>query len=491
MRSERERMSALIKLETGVPGLDVLTLGGIPEGRATLIAGKSGTGKTVVGLQIAANLARKGKKTILVAIEESPEDMEDSGNMLGLGLTELAQKGLLHFSNVTRPVDGPTLVSGEYDLYGLFHRIEAIVKRTGAEALVLDSATALFSPRPAPDALRSHFFQLVYMLRSLGLTAVIIAEAAGDYGQLTTMGVEDYVCDLTVTLRNIIDGGRRRRSVEVNKYRRSAHYKGEYPCTITTRGLAVFPLDAREYPGAAHVERYSSGVGGLDEMTHGGWLRNSIIIVRGPTGSGKTMLAGLYARAGAARGERVVYYGFEETQPILLRNYREIGMPMEQYLASGNLKVLCRYPEATSLEDLLVDLRTGLEELKPSLIVLDSISSIEHASSEKGFRQFMIGVASILREYGRSALITQTIAGVNVTDHTAPYLSTIADAILTLDYSTAGYELDRTMRVIKMRGSDHETHPYRLAIQPGGLSVSKLSEEEARRAEAQRRGRTS
>ena len=482
-------MSALKKLEMGVPGLDVLTLGGIPEGRSTLIVGKSGTGKTVVGLQIAANLARQGVNTIVVAVEESPEDLQDSGDTLGLGISRLVRQGALHFTDITRPMDGPTLVSGDYDLFGLAHRIEALARQTGAKALVLDSASALFSPRPPQDTLRSHFFQLVYTLRRLGLTAIIIAESPADYGQLTTMGVEDYVCDLTIILRNIIDGGRRRRSVEVNKYRRSAHYKGEYPCTITTRGLAVFPLDAREHAGAENVERYSSGVAGLDEMTHGGWLRNSIIIVRGPTGSGKTMLAGLYARAGAARGERVVYYGFEETRPILLRNYREIGMPMEPLIQSGNLKVICRYPEATSLEDLLVDLRLGLEELKPSLVVLDSISSIEHASSEKGFRQFMIGVASILREHGRSAFITQTIASKDVGEHTAPYLSTIADAILTLDYSTEGYDLDRRMRVIKMRGSDHEQHPYRLAIEPGGLRVQKLTEDEARRTEARKQGR--
>lgn len=475
-------MSTLKKLETGVPGLDVLTLGGIPEGRSTLIAGKSGTGKTVIGLQIAANLARQGTNTIVVAVEESPEDLQDSGDALGLGISRLVRQGALQFADITRPMDGPTLVSGEYDIFGLTHRLEALAKQTGARALILDSASALFSPKPPPDTLRSHFFQLVYALRTLGLTAVIIAEAPSDYGQLTTMGVEDYVCDLTVILRNIIDGGRRRRTIEVNKYRRSAHYKGEYPCTITTRGIAVFPLDAKEHAEAESVERYSSGVPGLDGMTGGGWLRNSIIIVRGPTGSGKTMLAGLYARAGAARGERVVYYGFEETRPILLRNYREIGMDMDPYIKSGNLKVICRYPEATSLEDLLVDLRLGLEELKPSLVVLDSISSIEHASSEKGFRQFMIGVASILREHGRSAFITQTIAASEVAEHTVPYLSTIADAILTLDYSADGYDLDRRMRVLKMRGSDHAQHPYRLEILPGGIHVQTLSPEEAQRA---------
>jgi circadian clock protein KaiC len=473
-------MAALKKLETGVPGLDVLTLGGIPEGRATLIVGKSGTGKTVVGLQIAANLARSGTKTIFVAIEESPEDLTDSGDTLGLGITALVNTGTLMFTDITRPMDGPTVVSGDYDLFGLMHRLEATVKQTGARAIILDSASALFSPRPPQEALRSQFFQLVYALRSYGLTSVIIAEAPDDYGPLTTLGVEDYVCDMTIILRNIIDGGRRRRSIEVNKYRRSAHYKGEYPCTVTTRGLTVFPLDAKEPPPEEVIERYSSGVEGLDTMTRGGWLRNSIIIVRGQTGSGKTMLAGLYARAGAMRDERVVYYGFEETRSILLRNYREIGMDMEPFIRTGHLKVICRYPEATSLEDLLVDLRLGLEELKPSLIVIDSISSIEHASSEKGFRQFMIGVASVLREHGRSALITQTVAASEDAGHTAPFLSTIADAILVMNYDASGYDLDRTMRVIKMRGSGHEQHPYRLMIEAGGLRVQKLSADEVR-----------
>lgn len=470
-------MSALKKLQTGVPGVDVLTLGGIPEGRSTLIAGRSGTGKTVVGLQMAANLARQGITTIVLAVEESPEDLEDSGNSLGLEISPLARDGKLHFVNIGRPMDAPTIVSGDYDLFGLVHRIEALVRQTGARAVILDSATALFSPRPAPEALRSHFFQLVHTFRALGLTAVILAEAAADYGPLTTLGVEDYVCDLTLVLRNIVDGGRRRRSIEVSKYRRSGHYKGEYPCTVTTRGLAVFPLDAKENLVPAGVERYSSGVEGLDTLTHGGWLRNSIIITRGPTGSGKTMLAGLYARAGAARNERVVYYGFEETRPILLRNYREIGMPMDPFIEAGNLKLICRYPEATSLEDLLVDLRQGLEELKPSLVVIDSISSIEHASSEQGFRQFMIGVAAILREYGRSAFITQTTGAAEV--HAAPYLSTIADAILALDYRLDTYEMSRTMRLIKMRGSQHETNPYHLFIEPGGPRVARMTREEA------------
>ena len=469
------RTGAIRKLETGVPGLDVLTYGGIPAGRSTLVVGRSGTGKTILGLQTLAHLAHQGVTGLLLAVEEAPEDLIVSGDSLGFDLSGLVRAGKLHISDVTQPMDGPVMVSGDYDISGLVHRIDSMAKRSGARMVVVDSATALFSPRPADNVLRNLFFQLVFALRKMDLTAMILAEAPSDYGErLTTLGVEDYVCDAVIILRNVPDGARRRRSIEVNKYRRSPHYKGEYPCTITAKGLAIFPLDAVDRAAGEQIERYSSGFPGLDQMLGGGLVRDSISIVRGPTGSGKTMLAGLYARAGADRSERVVYYGFEEPRPILLRNFAQIGMSMDEYERSGHLQVVCRYPEAMSLEDLLVHFRLHMEEFQPSLIVLDSISSIEHASSEKGFRQFMIGVAALLRKHGRSALLTQTVTSGESGRHTAPYLSTIADAILSLDYSVDEYEMQRSVRVIKMRGGAHDTHPYRLKIGQGGLSVDKM-----------------
>ena len=462
--------TTVAKIPTGVPGFDTISNGGIPKGRSTLVVGRAGTGKTILGLQIAAHMAGLGIKTVLVAVEESPEDLVMTGDTLGLKLSEAIKEGRLRVTDASRPMDGPMVVTGDYDISGLTHRIEAIVKQTGAQAIVVDSATALFSPRPPQELLRSLFFQLIHSFKKMGLTSIVLAEAAEDYGQLTTLGVEDYVCDVVVILRNIIDGERRRRSIEINKYRRSPHYKGEYPCTITANGLNIFPLDAKDRPDS-EPERYPSGLPGLDGMIEGGLFRDSIVIVRGPTGSGKTTLAGLYARSGAERGERVAYYGFEEPKPILLRNFASLGLPMDDMVASGNLQVHCRYPEAMGLEDLLVGLRLGLEEFKPSLVVLDSISSIEHSSSEKGFRQFMVGLASLLREHGRSALLTQTVVGGESAGHTAPYLSTLADTILILDYSIDKYDLSRTMRVLKMRGSSHVTHPYRLQIGQGGLQV--------------------
>jgi len=464
-------MSVVEKIPTGVPGFDVISHGGIPKGRSSLIVGRSGTGKTILGLQIASYTARHGIKTLLIAVEESADDLISTGDNLGLDLSGAIASGMLRVTDASRQMEGPMVVSGEYDISGLVHRVQAISKQHGSQVVILDSATALFSPRPPQELLRSLFTQLIHSFRRLQLSSVVLAEAAEDYGQLTTLGVEDFVCDMVVILRNVVDGERRRRSLEISKYRGSGHYKGEFPSTITTRGLTIFPLDARDRPDAHTSERYSSGSPGLDAMISGGLFRDSIVIVRGPTGSGKTMLAGQYARAGAVRGEKVVYYGFEEPKGILVRNFAAIGMPMDELERAGNLHIICRYPEAMGLEDLLVTLRMGLEEIEPALVVMDSISSIEHSSSEKGFRQFMIGLASLLREHARGALLTQTVIGSEAATHTAPYLSTIADAILALDYSVGPGDLARTLRVLKMRGSSHVTYPYRLEITQGGLQV--------------------
>lgn len=469
-------MTNIEKLRTGVPGLDIITHGGIPKGRTTLICGRSGTAKTILSLQLATNLAKSGVRTLVLAVEETPEDLVTTSASLGFELGQLVERGMVKVSDLTRPVEGPTYVSGAYDIAGLVDRVGAMLRESGAQALVLDSATALFSPRPRDEVLRAHFFHLVHALRRIGVTAVVTAESRGDYSdQLTTLGVEDFVCDAVIVLRNHVDGERRRRSIEVHKYRRSSHYKGEYPCTISAKGVTVFPLDAQDRTELEPNDRFSSGLIGLDEMNNGGWLRDSIVLLRGPSGSGKTTLAGMYARAGALRGERVVYYGFEETKPILMRNFGALGLAMEELERKGSLRVACRYPEATSPEDLLIDLRVGLDEFKPTLIVLDSISSIEHSTSRHGFRQFMVGVASQLREHGRSALLVQTVGNNEAEERDAPFLSTIPDAICLLDYSRGGRDLDRTIQVLKMRGSPHVTEQRKLIIGQGGLRVERLN----------------
>ncbi|WNG45164.1 circadian clock protein KaiC [Archangium minus] len=477
-------MNTMQKVPTGVPGLDIITNGGLPRGRTTLLTGKSGAAKSILALQLASQFARSGIKTMVFSVEETPADLTDTGNGLGFGTSELVTEGKLRFTDLTLPLDASTIVTGDYDIVALVHRIEAAVSEFGAQAIILDSATALFSPRPPEDRLRHQFFELIRTFRRLGLTALVTAEAPDDYGPRTTLGVEDFLCDVVLVLRNLVDDERRRRTLEVHKYRRSAHQKGEYPFTITDKGLMVFPFGVQgpyEVPPAE--SRFSSGFAGLDTMMNGGWIRDSITLVRGPSGSGKTTLSGMYAKAGASRGERVAYYGFEETRGILLRNFASLGLPLDEFVKKGNLRIECSYPEATSPEDLLVELRRSLDEFKPSLIVLDSISSIAHSTSARGFRQFMVGFAALVREHSRSALLSQTLT-IHEDDTAAPFLSTIPDAIISLDYERHQRKLTRTISVVKMRGSAHAEDAYTMHIRPGGLTVDaprdSKAEEESR-----------
>jgi circadian clock protein KaiC len=469
------------KLSSGIPGFDSLLCGGIPRHRTTLVSGKSGAGKTSLALQIVASLAHQGMSAIIVCAEERPEDVLDTGDSMGLGLRALAEQKRITLLDVRRPVSVEAELTSGAAPDGLIELVSTCAQKTGAKLVVVDSITSLFHPKPTPEDVRRSTLFLVHSLEERGLTIILTAEAPADYSRPTTQGTED-AASLVVIVRNIVDDTRRRRTVEVYKYRRSNHRKGEYPFTISEQGVVIFPVEMPDtrYSDSepATTERFPSGLAGLDEMNHGGWLRDSIVLVRGPSGSGKTTLAGMYVRAGAERGESIAYYGFEEPRSVLLRNFAMLGIKLDDRAGQDRVKVVCRYPEATSAEDLLIELRRDLEERKPSLVVVDSISSIEHASSRRSFRDFLIGLASLLRSYNRSALLTQTIASRgDAAQEAAPYLSTVADAILSLDYAADEQTLRRTMRVLKMRGSSHSPDQWSLRIESDGLHVSPSREE--------------
>lgn len=464
-------MKELERLPTHVPGLDELLRGGIPAGRTTVVAGKSGTGKSILALHLSTSIARSARSAVFLTFEERPDDLIATADQLGMDIDQLMQDGRFTVVNLRQPVDGERVVSGEFDIKGLVDRVAAIIKKSHAQVVVIDSVTALFTPKPKEELLRAQYFHLIGQLEAMGLTVIITTEASSDYSRPTVLGVEDYISDTVIYLRNAVDGQRRRRTIEVCKYRRSGHHKGEYPFTIADKGIVVFPLDISNERLEASTERFSSGIPDLDKLTAGGWYRDSIVMVRGPSGSGKTTIAGLYAKAGAGRNERVAYYGFEETQPILLRNFRSVGIDLQPHIDGGQLHMICRYPEATSPEDLLIEMRRDLDSYKPSLIVVDSISSIEHSTSADGFRTFMIGLSSLLRHYGRSAFLVQTIGSHTESKQEPPYLSTVADAILMVDYTAEETDLRRTMRVLKMRGSAHDTRQHKIVLGDGGLRV--------------------
>lgn len=461
------------KIASGIPGLDRLTAGGIPEGRSTLISGRSGAGKSIMALQIATQLMRQGLPVIYITAEERPSDIAATGDALGFATSAaLKAQGGLRMLDVRSPTPGPPVITGEYDMAGLIARLAGAVREHAARAVVLDSLTALLQPQPAEKILRAQCAYLIGALEGLDLTVVITAAAPADYSRPTLLGVEDYVCDLVLILRNVVEGKRRRRSVEVHKYRRSLHFKGEYPLSITNTGLAVFPTEA---PARAEEDartgplRFSSGFEGLDGLNGGGWLSQSIILVRGPSGSGRTIFAGMHARASALRGERVEYLGFEETPELLLRNLAEVGIELGAFEARGNLTLRCHPPDAMSMEDLLVELRQSCEVSRPSLLVLDGLECLEAATTPESFRVFVVGVKAIVRELRANAVLTYTPGGSASTSQAV--VESTADAIVELEHSVENGTARRRLRLLKMRGSLHAADAHLVEIVQGGFAL--------------------
>lgn len=471
--------STIAKTKTEIPGLDEMTFGGLPAGRATLVIGRSGTWKTILCLQLACHVARTDA-VLYFTLEEGTEDLRTVGRDLEFEVDASLDGGRLRIVELMPPAEHASL-AGNVEIDGMMSNIIKAAERAQAKMVVIDSITAMFSAYGLGALARRALYSLASSFARLGITLVVTAESRDDYAQAQSLAAEDYVCDLVVFLRNVVDGKRRRHSIEVQKYRRSPHLKGEFPLALTDQGLVVFPLDVEEEDndvGAldadalAPTERFPSGVPGLDALTGGGWLRDSTTLVRGPTGSGKTVLAGIYAITGALRGEHVFYFGFEETREALLRNWATLGLDVKPAIASGALKVISRFPESTSIEDLIIELRRVLADHEPSLIVIDSISSIEHSTSPELFRQFIVGLTSSLRQHGRSALLTQAVPEETVyTD--GPFVSTMTDAIVVLGYRTQPASLERTVRVLKMRGSAHELGEHVLEIREGGVEITR------------------
>lgn len=463
---------AIEKIATGVEGFDTLTMGGLPAGRTSLIAGSSGSGKTLLATEIVYRGATQfNRGAIYVTFEEHPEDIVRNVKRLGWNFGELVDNGLLQFINAS---NDPDIVdeSGPYNLSGLIAQVTEQVKKLGAQMVVFDSIGALFTQYGATNVVRREIFRLAEVLKRLGVTGLMTAERLQEYGPISRYGVEEFASDNVIILRNVLEQERCRRTIQVLKMRGDTHFKGEFPFTITEVGVSVIALAAYELEQRSSFDRVSSGNDRIDLMTSGGFFRDSIILVSGPTGGGKTLMATTFASAACRNNERVLFLAFEESHDQLLRNAKGWNVEFERWEQDGLLRIMCQYPEGMGIEDHLVSVRRLLHEYKPHRLVVDSISAIERVSNARTFREFIIGLTSISKHHQVCSLFTSTTPRLAGGDSvTEAHISTITDAILLLRYVEIDGHLRRGMSMIKMRGSQHEKVVREFKIDSNGMHV--------------------
>jgi circadian clock protein KaiC len=463
------------KLETGIPGFDFLSQGGLPKGRATLIAGTAGSAKTVFACQFLAEGIKRGENGVFVTFEEPPIALRKNMGGFGWDIRKWEEERKWAFVDASPQPEEKPLVTGEYDLGALIARIEFAIRKNKAQRVSMDSLGAIFSHLSDSAQVRSDLFRLASALRELEITAIMTAERTQEYGDISRYGVEEFVADNVVILRNVLADEKRRRTIEILKYRGTDHQKGEFPFTIIpNKGAVIIPLSAIELEQKSSNIRITSGSEELDRMCGGGFFRDSIILVSGATGTGKTLMVTEFMAGGVKNGERCLIFAFEESREQLFRNATGWGVDYDRMEKEGKLKVVCRYPETTGLENHLIMMKEIIEEFKPNRVAVDSLSALERVSTLKGFREFIIGLTSFIKQQEVGGLFTSTtptlLGGSSITE---AHISTITDSIILLRYVEMYGEMRRGITVLKMRGSMHDKDIREFSIDHVGMHIGK------------------
>lgn len=464
----------LERVKTGIEAFDDLVMGGLPRGRTTIVGGTPGSGKTVFATQFLAHgITDLHEPGVFVTFEESPDEIEVNMASFGWNIRRWRQQNQLVFVDAS-PKDRDEIVVGDFDLAGLLARILHAARSANAKRVVLDSLTQLFDHFVADQTtVRRELLRVAGALKKEGLTVLMTAERNSEYGDISRHRIEEFVADNVVILRNALDKERRRRTIEVLKMRGSRHVEGEVPITLVeNRGLVAVPLSSLRLEQQSSTKRVTSGNAELDRMTNGGFFRDSVSLVSGATGTGKTLLVTNFLAGGVAAGEKALLVGYEESRGQLFRNARGWGVDFEAMEAQGLLKVICLYPEAQSLPDHLLTIQQLVEEFKPDRLAVDSLSALERIAGETGFREFLIGLTSFIKKREIAGLCTATnkslIGGQSASEQ---HISTLTDAIILLRYIQEHDMMHRGLMVLKMRGSEHDKHIRRFTIDGKGMHL--------------------
>jgi len=453
----------LAKARTGITGLDELTFGGLPAGRPTLLCGGPGCGKTLLATTFLVNGAVLfDEPGVFVSFEESSEDLIQNVASLDydLGALVARKKIAIDFVRVER---SEIEESGEYDLEGLFVRLDYAIKSVGAKRVVLDTLEVLFAGLGDTQILRAEIRRLFAWLKQRNVTAIITAEQGA--GTLTRFGIEEYVSDCVMLLDNRVVNQVTTRRLRVVKYRGSAHGTNEYPFLIDAQGVSVLPITSAGLAHSASDVVISSGIPGLNQMLGaGGFYRGTSILVSGTAGTGKTSLAAHFVEAVCARGERCLYFAFEESPAQIMRNMRSIGLDLQPRVDEGLLRFEAARPSLFGLEMHLARMYREIEEFSPAAAVLDPISALRAETGD--VHSMLLRVIDLLKSRGITAFLTNLLS-VEGMDKADLGMSSLMDTWLSLVQLESNGERNRGIYVLKSRGMNHsnQIREYQLTSQ--------------------------
>ncbi len=470
-KNTKPPLEILQKCPTGIKGLDEITGGGLPQGRPTLVCGGTGCGKTLLAMEFLIRGATEyGEPGVYMSFEEKSEELVTNFASLGFDLNELVsrKKLALDYVHIERSEIEET---GIYDLEGLFIRIGYAIDVIGAKRVVLDTIETLFSGFSNEMLLRSELKRLFSFLKDRGVTAVITGEQGEQ--DLTRFGLEEYVADCVIFLNHKVAEQVATRRLRIVKYRGSAHGTNEYPFLIDEQGFSVMPISSIGLDHPASTERVSTGIPRLDTMLgEKGYYRGSSVLVTGTAGTGKSSAAAHFVDAACRRGERCLYFAFEESRNQIIRNMRSIGIDLEQWVNKGLLEFRNSRPTLYGLEMHLVTMHKAIEWFDPANVVIDPISNLVAAASEMEVRSMLSRLIDYMKMKGITAFCTDLNSGTRYLEHqTDVGISSLMDTWLLLQVMESFGERNRGLYILKSRGMEHSNQIREFILTNSGAKL--------------------
>jgi len=460
----------LPKCPTGIQGLDEITGGGLPRGRPTLVCGGAGCGKTLLAVEfLVRGAVQFGEPGVFMAFEETEAELKANVASLGFDLAGLVrrQKIVIDYVHIER---SEVEESGEYDLEGLFVRLNHAIDSIGAQRVVLDTLEALFASLPNEAILRAELRRLFRWLKNKGVTAVITAERGRD--QLTRHGLEEYVSDCVILLDHRVYDQIATRHLRVVKYRGAQHGTNEFPFLIGDEGISVLPITSLGLNHKISSERIATGIPRLDAMLGGrGFFRGSSILLTGTPGTGKTIVAANFAQAACRRGERTLFFSFEESPNQIIRNMHSIGLRLEPLVKRGLLRFHSARPSLYGLEMHLATMFKEIAAFQPHVVIVDPITSLMDAGTDSESKGMVTRLIDYLKAGQVTSLFTSLTQGGHALQQSEMAMSSLMDSWLLLQDFEGNGERNRVLYVLKARGMAHSNQIREFLISDRGIDV--------------------
>jgi circadian clock protein KaiC len=465
-----QRIPLLEKCRTGIAGLDDVTEGGLPKGRPTLVCGGAGSGKTLLAMEfIVRGITECNEPGVFMAFEETAEELAKNVASLGFDVNGLIarNKMAIDYVHIERSEIEET---GEYDLEGLFVRLNSMITQVRAKRVVLDSVEALFGGFPNEAILRAELRRLFRWLKKRGVTVII----TGEQGEktLTRYGIEEYVSDCVIFLDHRVINQVATRRLRIVKYRGSRHGTNEYPTLIDEHGLSVLPISSMGLNYVVTNQRVSTGVARLDAMLGGkGYYKGSSILISGTAGSGKTSLAAGFVDSLCRKGKRCMYYSFEESPEQIIRNMGSIGFDLRRWVRKGLLEFHSLRPQLYGLEMHLANMHKLIRMFDPAGVVVDPVTNLTSIGDTDEIKAMLVRVIDFLKGRGITSVYTSLTGGSSAVEQSEVGISSLMDTWLLLRVIESSNERNRLLYVLKSRGMAHSNQMREFRLSDDGIDL--------------------